>query len=197
MSAFLYRPKDPARKPFVFVHIPKTGGTSLRGGVLANIPVAGKLLGPHATPRQPWPWARSFTILREPRERFLSGWAERAPQWPIEKVLEVLYNPEIAADDPEGGVAQNVKHHLVSLTHAQNAVLVQRARLRLYTHRLEHDWPEVVRRLRLGVETRLPRLRAKPARRTWRELTARERAKIETYLQLDLELWANSLLAWS
>lgn len=121
MSVFLYTPKR--ADPFVFLHLPKAAGTSIRHGLLAGLPVQRKLVYKGT---EDWPWERSFMILRDPVDRFLSGWGERAAHYELDDLLSLLANDSIPYNPPYKGWVWNtggpvdIRHHLLPITHEVN-----------------------------------------------------------------------------
>lgn len=126
MSAFKYVPRR--ADPFVFVHHPKAAGTSIRHGLLSGLPVR-RRLDDKGTER--WPWDRSFMILRDPVDRFLSGWGERASSYGLDDLLNLLHDESIPYNPPSARSAWNfggpmdIRHHLLPLSHKVNFGFLQ------------------------------------------------------------------------
>ena len=126
MSAFKYVPKR--ADPFVFVHHPKAAGTSIRHGLLSGLPVRRKL---DDKGTELWPWDRSFMILRDPVDRFLSGWGERASNYGLDDLLSLLGNESIPYNPPhrrwvwDFGSPMDIRHHLLPLSHEVNFGLLK------------------------------------------------------------------------
>ena len=70
-----YLLEDKNGKRFVFSHIPKTGGTSLRGGGKKLQGYFKKIDKDHA-PKSDWNYLFSFKIVRNPYTRFVSAYAD-------------------------------------------------------------------------------------------------------------------------
>jgi hypothetical protein len=150
----------------VFVHLPKTGGTSVRkalgGGVerrfFGHIPNKFRHLN-------------SLAVIREPKARFLSAfrmfkfgnkldgdyYAE--PRWPdltITKALDVLEDPWVGFDRSQRNLAWNLKHHLLPQTHPFSCLNLAKTILRF--ERLDTDFSSFC--LDLGWSAELPKLRS-------------------------------------
>lgn len=184
MSAFMFEPGEAER--FVLVHVPKTGVRSLRNQVLGSMQ---RHVARRPGDAAEWPWERSVVVLRDPMERFLSGWWERCREWPLEEVLEWLQGcpPAYGVQDFENAT---VRHHLARLTDAENFEFVVRAKWRLSTETLDDEWPGMARRLGLAAEAQQVagvRVGAQPDRRTAVDLSVEERRMLEEYLRADYE----------
>ncbi|WP_435988272.1 sulfotransferase family 2 domain-containing protein [Sulfitobacter sp. SH24] len=149
----------------VFIHLPKTGGTSVRDAL-------GKLEGRyfgHVPER--FRGRPGLAVVREPKARFLSAfrmfkfgnklegdyYAE--PRWPdltISKALDVLEDPWVGFDRSHRDLAWNFKHHIIPQTHPFNCLFYADTILRFET--LEVDFAAFCSGL--GLATQLPRLRA-------------------------------------
>lgn len=129
MSAFLYTPEREGIRPFVFLHLPKAAGTSIRHGVLNGLPVKRKLT---CKGTELWPWDRSFMVLRDPIDRFLSGWGERAASYGLDDLLSLLGNDSIPYNPPykkwvwNFGSPTDIRHHLLPITHEINIGMVEK-----------------------------------------------------------------------
>jgi len=149
----------------VFIHLPKTGGTSVRDAF-------GKLEGRYFghVPAQ-FRGRPSLAVVREPKARFLSAfrmfkfgnrlegdyYAE--PRWPdlsISKALDVLENPWVGFDRSHRDLSWNLKHHILPQTHPFNCLFYADTVLRFET--LEEDFAAFC--ADLGTVSQLPRLRA-------------------------------------
>jgi hypothetical protein len=100
----------------VFNHIPKTGGLSIRRGAFAgNTSKAHHLAWPES-----WPKDRSFSIVRDPVDRFKSGWANKAPNLSFWQVIEHLDKPINSwPEQHPTDIGVNIRHHLLPQTSPQ------------------------------------------------------------------------------
>ena len=148
----------------VFVHIPKTGGTSVRdafGGI------EGRFFG--HIPRE-FRNLPSFSIVREPQARFLSAFrmfkygnllpedfytTPLLPDLTITEALDVLENPWIGFDRSERSLLWNLKHHMIPQTHPFNCLHFAQSMLRLET--INVDFAQFIATINL--KTELPKLR--------------------------------------
>ncbi len=180
MSAFLYSP--PAAEPFVFVHFPKSGGSSVREAI-------GYLCRRKLVRRgsEGWPWRRSFAALRDPVERFLSGWEERAPRWELGALLRLLLEDRVPAWRPGAGRG-DIKHHLARLAHPVNArffeAVSEGGGRFVCTGQLDSDFPAVIGSLGVAAGA-IGRAREQPGRRRWEDLSRWEQRRLAEYLQPD------------
>lgn len=149
----------------VFIHIPKTGGTSIQKAWPGKI--SARFFGHIPCEFRSLP---SFTVVREPKARFLSAfrmfkygnlgqsdyYAE--PRWPdltISKALEVIQDPWIGYDRSQRSLEWNLKHHLIPQTHPFNCL--EQAQTVLRWENLESDFAKLTNGLEISVE--LPHLR--------------------------------------
>ncbi|WP_300013694.1 sulfotransferase family 2 domain-containing protein [uncultured Roseobacter sp.] len=144
MTNFILR--DPK---VVFVHLPKTGGKTVRsalGGCVEN-----RFFG-----HIPDEYAQllRFAIIRDPKTRFLStfrmfkygnaldgdGYAE--PRWPdltISTALDVLDDPWIGFDRSHRTLTWNLKHHILPQTHPFNCLAEAQRILRFENLQADFD----------------------------------------------------------
>ncbi|MDE4276778.1 sulfotransferase family 2 domain-containing protein [Phaeobacter gallaeciensis] len=149
----------------VLVHLPKTGGTSVRNALGGN--VERRFFG--HLPKD-YRHLTSLAIIREPKARFLSAfrmfkygnklegdyYAE--PRWPdltVSKALDVLEDPWIGYDRSQRSLDWNLKHHLLPQTHPFNCLHVARTIIRFET--LDADFSRFCETMGLSAE--LPQLR--------------------------------------
>lgn len=153
--------KDPKA---VFIHLPKTGGTSVRtafGGI------EGRFFG-HIPNK--FIHLKSFAVIREPKARFLSAFRMfkfgnkldgdyySQPRWPdltISKALDVIEDPWIGFDRSQRVLPWNLKHHIIPQTHPFNCLSYAKNLLRFET--LEVDFLRIC--AEMGVSAELPKLR--------------------------------------
>ena len=148
----------------VFIHLPKTGGTSVRDAFGA---LEGRYFG-HLPDE--FRGLHKLAVVREPKARFLSAfrmfkfgnrlegdyYAE--PRWPdlsISKALDVLEDPWIGFDRSYRDLSWNLKHHLLPQTHPFNCLFYADTVLRFET--LGADFADFC--AGRGVSAHLPRLR--------------------------------------
>ena len=122
MSVFLL--KDPE---CVFIHIPKTGGTSIRMGIWQ-----GRYLGPHWTIAEGWRLHFKFAFVRHPLDRFVSAfrmctegprgysrWHHPADWRPlnINEFAEIVFDESIIYDQRRASFSERIRHHTIPQTH--------------------------------------------------------------------------------
>lgn len=161
MTNFILRNPD-----LVFVHLPKTGGTSVKSALGSQI--AKRFFG-HIPDRYA-EWVR-FSIIRDPKARFLSalrmfkygtdvdGDHYAQARWPdltVSDALDVLEDPWVGFDRSQRTLSWNLKHHLIPQTHPFNCLHDVSRLLRF--ERLEDDFERLCSEL--GIATALPALRA-------------------------------------
>jgi hypothetical protein len=175
----------------VFIHVPKTGGTSVRK---AFGQVEGRYFGhlPERFRRLP-----KLAVVREPKQRFLSAlrmfkygnqlegdyYAKaRWPELTISKALDVLEDPWIGFDRSHRNIPWNLKHHILPQTHPFNCLFYADHILRFET--LEDDFKDYC--AKLGFSAQLPRLRVSRGRQAPEEVwTAQEEARFEQLFESD------------
>jgi len=128
MSNFLLKNPD-----CVFIHIPKTAGTSIRKGVWEmnyEGPVFGEI------PKE-WEELFSFTFVRHPLQRFVSAYkmftegARGDPSWKlpvdarplsIEEFLEIVLDENIIYEQKRRLFEEKIRHHTIPQTHPFNCL---------------------------------------------------------------------------
>jgi hypothetical protein len=123
MSNFLF-PKHNA----VQIHIPKTGGTSIRKGVFKNEyegPVFGEM-------PEKWVNCYCFTFVRNPYDRLISGWKmfvegtseaiRSSPPLSLNKFLDIVTNESIIYDEKRRTYLERIRHHMIPQTHPFNCL---------------------------------------------------------------------------
>ncbi|MEP3688406.1 MAG: sulfotransferase family 2 domain-containing protein [Sulfitobacter dubius] len=149
----------------VFVHLPKTGGTSVRDALGE---LEGRYFG-HIPEK--FRKRRCLAVVREPRARFLSAFRMfkfgnkldddyyGEPRWPdlsISEALDVLEDPWVGFDRSYRSLPWNLKHHIIPQTHEFNCLHHVDTVLRFET--LEQDFTQFC--AEQGISAELPRLRA-------------------------------------
>ncbi len=117
----------------VLIHIPKTGGTSIRKGVWA-----GNYLGPafRAVPAA-WKNEFKFAFVRHPLCRLASAYrmftdgAKGDPSWSLpadarhltfDEFLEIVLDESIIYDERRRTFEEKIRHHTIPQTHSFNAL---------------------------------------------------------------------------
>jgi len=189
MTALLY---DNPR--FVHLHIPKTGGTSIRAVMDAGR--AQRAFGHIPTA---WQGAPVLAVVREPVARFLSAVnmfrlgtpdvekvyaTPTLPDLTIRQALDILNDEGLAADRSARSPEANLRHHLIAQTHPINTLHLATYCIRL--ERLAEDWPKIA--AQLGLNPVLENLRTTqklPGALTRASLTASELAEIQAAFSND------------
>lgn len=168
----------------VFIHIPKTGGTSIRDGVFA-----GQATDPfhwEVWPRE-WPRNRSFAIVRDPIDRFVSGWKDKAPSMSAEEVFEIVSLRRGNYTRPPKTVSDDLVHHLIPQTAPEYQLSKARFVGRLET--LSESWDAIMAALEVKDCASLPRLRKSVRRGV--DIAPELRTQLEEYYREDYE-WIRS-----
>ena len=160
MTNLIFRDPD-----VIFVHLPKTGGTSVRDALGGKI--VQRFFG-HIP--QEFSNLLCISIIRDPRSRFLSAFRMfkygsllkgdyyEQPRWPdltISETLDILEDPWIGYDRSRRNLSWNLKHHIIPQTHPFNCLKYANRILRF--ENLTEDFSNLCGELNISVE--LPTLR--------------------------------------
>jgi hypothetical protein len=128
MSNFRLRDPD-----CVLIHVPKTGGTSIRKGIWGSNyegPTFGEI---------PPSWASlfKFAFIRHPLQRFISAWkmftegARGDPQWKLpddarplslDAFMDIVEDETIIYDERRRSFEEKIRHHTIPQTHPFNCL---------------------------------------------------------------------------
>jgi len=125
-----FRLRDP---DCVLIHVPKTGGTSIRKGIWGS-----NYEGP-AFGEIPTGWAAlfKFAFTRHPLQRFVSAWrmftegARGDPQWKLpedarplslEDFMDIVEDERIIYDGRRRSFEEKIRHHTIPQTHPFNCL---------------------------------------------------------------------------
>lgn len=164
----------------VFIHIPKTGGTSIRDGVFA-----GQVTEPfhcEVWPRE-WPRDRAFAVVRDPIDRFVSGWKDKAPSMSAGEVFEIVSLRRGNYTRPPKTVSDDLVHHLIPQTSPEYQLSKARFVGRFET--LSESWDAIMTALDVSDCASLPRLRKSV--RKGADLEPELRARLKEYYRDDYE----------
>ncbi|MCC5997356.1 MAG: sulfotransferase family 2 domain-containing protein [Oceanicaulis sp.] len=117
MSNFLLRDPD-----CVLIHIPKTGGSSIRHGLWASRyegPVFGEM-------PDDWRGYFKFAFVRHPLDRLVSAWADfsqmRNFRNSIDSFLDIVVDETVIYDERRKTLAERIRHHTIAQTHPFNCL---------------------------------------------------------------------------
>jgi len=116
MSNFLLQNPD-----CIFIHIPKTGGLTIRKGLWENYkgPVFGRI-------PSDWPDVFRFAFVRHPLDRFISAYSDflqrRNYKVAIQDFAEIVTNDGIKYGPSRSTVAEQIRHHTIPQTHPFNCL---------------------------------------------------------------------------
>jgi hypothetical protein len=128
MSNFRLRDPD-----CVLIHIPKTGGTSIRKGIWGSH-YDGPCFGEIPTD---WLPLFKFAFVRHPLQRFVSAWkmftegAKGDPQWSLpadarplslEEFFKIVIDESILYDERRSSLEEKIRHHTIPQTHPFNCL---------------------------------------------------------------------------
>lgn len=160
MSNFLLRDPD-----CVFIHIPKTAGTSIRKGVWESR-YEGPVFGGIPTE---WKGLYSFAFVRHPLQRMVSAYkmftegAKGDTNWKlppdarpltIEAFVEIVTDESIIYDDRRKTFEEKIRHHTIPQTHDFNCL--KEAKFIGRYERLDEDFNTVLKQM--NMERHLPKM---------------------------------------
>ena len=106
----------------VFIHIPKTGGSTIRLGIWKERyegPVFGKM-------PDEWKDKFKFAFVRHPISRLVSAWSDftqhRGQTHTIEEFLDVVMDESVNYIPPTQNMAEKIRHHTIAQTHPFNTL---------------------------------------------------------------------------
>lgn len=168
MSNFLLR------NSMVFIHIPKTGGTTIRRSLCPAVdgPVFGYI------PNE-WLLRHKITIIRHPLQRLVSAYYDfkynRGSNLTIRKFLDIVLNDSLPYT-----IKNPIRHHTIPQTHPYNCLFYANRILRY-----ENYADEV--RLTFGVDV-IPKLRTS-RKEHWRKVIPTDYVdKMINYYKYDFQL---------
>lgn len=160
MSLFLLKNPDA-----VFIHIPKTGGTSIRQGVWQR-----RYNGPHAELPKSAEGLFTFAFVRHPLDRFVSAWkmftegavGVGSSDWtrkhrakiPIKNFLETTLDDSVSPLD-RTTLAGRIRHHTIPQTHPANLLYLANFVGRFES--IEQDFAII--KSKLSIQADLPHMR--------------------------------------
>lgn len=116
-------------KRFVFIHVPKTGGYSLREGDFLPKPLNQRIGRIPDT----WDYDFSFCFVRNPVDRLISvykmfkfgGTSCQNPTKPdlnIHKLLDIIEDKSINYKNNRNNINEYIKHHALPMSHPYNCI---------------------------------------------------------------------------
>ncbi|MCH8490006.1 MAG: sulfotransferase family protein [Oceanicaulis sp.] len=117
MSNFLLRDPD-----CVLIHIPKTGGSSIRHGLWSS-----RYDGPSfGDIPDGWNPYFKFAFVRHPLDRLVSAWADfgqlRGADLSIERFLDIVMDESVIFDERRKTLPERIRHHTIAQTHPFNCL---------------------------------------------------------------------------
>ena len=185
MSNFYLR-----RHRAVFIHIPKTGGISIRDGVFK-----GQYEGPSfgGIP-DTWEYDIAFCFVRNPYDRLISAWkmftegtsrgGVENPGLTLEDFLRIVTDDRIVYDHRRSTYEERIRHHTIPQTHPFNCL--QLADLIGRFESLQDDFDRICRRLKIG-PVRLPVLNVSRHRQSMEYFSDESRCLVQEYYRQDFE----------
>ncbi|MFN4867377.1 MAG: sulfotransferase family 2 domain-containing protein [Cyanobium sp.] len=151
MSNFLLRDPD-----CVFIHIPKTGGSSIRNGLWLSRyegPVFGHI-------PSTWDSMFKFAFVRHPLDRLVSAWADfyqlRKCHLSFDEFMTIVLDETIIFDERRKTFKEKIRHHTIPQTHQFNCLFVANFIGRFES--FEHDILNICSQLSFPMAA-IPRLR--------------------------------------
>lgn len=111
--------KDP---DCVFIHIPKTGGSTIRRGLWK-----GNYEGPEfgQIPAD-WPDVYKFAFVRHPLDRLVSAYSDffqiRNYRGTMEDFIDIVTDDNILFDERRSNTKERIRHHCIAQTHPFNCL---------------------------------------------------------------------------
>lgn len=178
----------------VLIHIPKTGGTSIRKGAWegrASKAVFGRI-------PEEWSPLFKFAFVRHPLDRLISAWkmftegAIGDPTWSlprnarpltITEMLDIVEDETIIYDERRKKIEEKIRHHAIPQTHPFNCLQYADFVGRFET--IDSDFQKIADRV--GIKTELPKMHY-TTHESWRHyLTGEDLRRSIAYYKTDLE----------
>jgi hypothetical protein len=109
--------KDPE---CVLIHIPKTGGSTIRKGIWNSHYDGPEFGGLPDT----WQTYFKFAFVRHPLERLVSAWADfsqlRGYTGSIDAFIDIVVDESIIYDERRSNTPERIRHHTIQQTHPFN-----------------------------------------------------------------------------
>ncbi len=190
MGVFLLRNPD-----CVFIHIPKTGGASIRHGLFHSDyekPVFGQI-------PPDWDVYFKFAFVRNPYDRLVSAWKmftagmfESAWQYPedgnprltLDAFLDIVENENVIFDERRRTFREKIRHHTIPQTHPFNCLRHANFLGRFET--FEEDLKEICRRVGI-TSISIPRRNQTTHQHYSKYYSASNRARVAKYFAQDFE----------
>ena len=176
---------------FVYSHIPKTGGTTIRGGGEKYKPLF-KLIDQSPTIKDNWKYSFSFTVHRHPFIRFLSAFSDfkdnRKSNITLESVIKELdrFDYEKAKKD-----TSSFEHHILPQTHSLWGS--EQMKHTLFQENLNRDLCDVLKKYHIKNPV-LPTHRTSKSQHYTCALTDEYKSKLYSFYKNDFEKLHYNLL---
>lgn len=179
----------------VLIHIPKSGGTSIRKGVFG-----GNYEGPFfGEIPEKYSKCFKFAFVRNPFDRLISAWKmftegtdllnktenKKPIKMSLENFLEIVTDESIIYDERRSTFEEKIRHHTIPQTHPFNC-LEQADFIGRYEN-IEKDFALISQAINLQ-EANLPVMHASKRSRSYKEYFSSYTKKIaENFFELDLK----------
>ena len=182
MSNFLLKEPD-----CVLIHIPKTGGSSIRHGIWAD-----RYEGPTFGSIPPeWGSCFAFAFVRHPLDRLVSAYRDfsqyRGFKGSLASFFDIVSDESIIYDERRSTLAERIRHHAIPQTHPFNCL--QLAAFVGRYERYAEDLADVLRRVGMDMPEDVPRHRETAGNtRPWSDFfSGRLLARATRYYSQDFE----------
>lgn len=151
MSNFLLKNPD-----CVLIHIPKTGGTSIRHGIWQS-----NYDGPtFGTIPEEWSTYFKFAFVRHPLQRMVSAWADfsqhRDFRGDMDAFVDIVTDENVIYDERRKSLQERIRHHTIPQTHPFNCLDLADFVGRHENY--ENDLSTVLKKVGMDIEA-IPKLR--------------------------------------
>ncbi len=145
----------------VFIHIPKTAGTSIRNGFF-NKDYQGPVFG-HVP--EEWNGYFSFAFVRNPYDRLVSAWKmftvgtenlkDDFPQLTLREFLDIVTDESIIFDERRKSYEERIRHHSIPQTHPFNCL--RQAKFIGRTETIDEDFRKICSKIDVAHQS-LPKM---------------------------------------
>ena len=179
MSNFLLRDPD-----CVFIHIPKTGGSSIRNGIWAD-----RYDGP-AFGGVPGDWTAyfKFAFVRHPAGRLVSAYYDftqmRNYAGTLDEFMDIVEDETVIFDERRSNTPERIRHHTIPQTHPFNCLDAADFVGRFEAY--EEDLRRVLERVGLRDQS-IPQIR-RTEHKAWADvLSSSQKSRVHAYFKDDFE----------